>query len=56
MPKLLKNTNRRFALVSLTKYQTKIVRSNLVTIAGIINGFTMVIMIFIINDHNTNGL
>ncbi len=56
IPRFLQNASFRLALVSVTKYHTKIVRNSFVIIAGIISGLKNPIKALITNDHITKGL
>ena len=56
IPKFLQNVNLRLALVSVTKYQTNMVKKSFVIIAGIISGLKNPMNALITNDHKINGL
>ena len=56
IPKFLQKVSLRLALVSVTKYHTKIVKNNFVTIAGMISGLKNPIKALITKDQRMNGL
>ena len=56
IPKFLQKVNFCLALVSVTKYQTKMVKNSLVIMAGIISGLKNPISALMTKDQITNGL